>query len=136
MKLLISSIEADLAQKHENKMVAQSTEAWLLTLRKNLSEVEQSTEEAWSARRELAKLLVERIVIGRDEEGRAKVDITYRFGPAAPSPGNQSADGVQNTDEFAKAHGRGAGSELLRGHPKVSVYEVVVEREAEAYGPD
>jgi hypothetical protein len=92
--------------------------------------VERDTEEAFEARRDLTNLLVERIEVSRNEEGRPKVDVTYRFGPP------ESADGVQNSDEFAKAHGRGAGSELLRGHPKVSVYEVVVEREAEAYGPD
>jgi hypothetical protein len=28
-----------------------------------------------------AKLLVEKIVVGRDEEGQPKVDVTYRFGP-------------------------------------------------------
>jgi septal ring factor EnvC (AmiA/AmiB activator) len=42
LKLLIASVEADLAQKQENKMVAESTEAWLMTLRKNLAEVEKT----------------------------------------------------------------------------------------------
>jgi hypothetical protein len=134
LNLLISSVEADLATKHENKMVAESTEAWLMTLRKSLSEVEGDSEEAWIARRELAKLLVERIVIGRDEEGRTKVDITYRFGPPAAA---ESADGVQNPEEFARVHGQGGGEGLLRGHPKITIYEVAVEREAERYyGPD
>jgi heme-degrading monooxygenase HmoA len=31
---------------------------------------------------------------------------------------------------------RGGGEGLLRGHPKVTTYEVAVEREPEAYGPD
>jgi hypothetical protein len=39
-------------------------------------------------------------------------------------------------EEFAKANARSGGAELLRGHPKVTAYEVVVEREFEAYGPD
>jgi heme-degrading monooxygenase HmoA len=47
-----------------------------------------------------------------------------------------SFDAWVRSDEFAKAHGRGAGSELLRGHPKVTVYEVAFEREAKTYGPD
>ncbi len=51
-------------------MVAESTEAWLMTLRKSLSKVERDSEEAWIARRELAKLLVEKISIGRNDEGR------------------------------------------------------------------
>ncbi len=50
-------------------------------MRKNLSEVEQDAKEAFEKRRELAKLLVEKITVDRDEDGRAKVHIAYRFGP-------------------------------------------------------
>src|SRR5215210_4206332 len=99
LKLLISSVEADLAQKHEHKMVAESTEVWLMALGKNLAEVEQDTEEAFENRRELVKLLVEKIVVGRSEDGRAKVDITYRFGPGedrAEIPMEGSVVGVHN----------------------------------------
>ncbi len=32
------------------------------------------------------------------------------------------------SDEFKKAHGRGGGGDLLRGHPRMSAYEVAVER--------
>ena len=41
-----------------------------------------------------------------------------------------------HSEEFAKAHGRGGSEGLLRGHPKMSSYEVAVEREPEAYGVD
>ncbi len=134
LKLLISSVEADLAAKHENRMVAESAEAWLMTLRKSLSEVERDSEEAWTARRELAKLLVEKISVGRNDDGRPEVQITYRFGPPAAA---ESEDGVQNSEEFARAHGQGGGEGLLRGHPKITVYDGAVEREAEKYyGPD
>ncbi len=34
-----------------------------------------------------------------------------------------------HSDEFERAHGRGGGSELLRGHPQMGTYEVAVERE-------
>src|SRR5215210_7069097 len=34
-----------------------------------------------------------------------------------------------HSEEFKKAHGRGGGGELLRGHPQMSTYEVAVERE-------
>ena len=123
LSLLIASVESDLAQKRESKMVAESAEAWLLTLRKNLTEVERDTEEAFDTRRELTNLLVKRIVIGRDKEGQPKADVTYRFGPS------DSADGVQDSEVFVKAHGRGGEAGLLRSHPKVTAYEVVVERD-------
>ena len=73
-----------------------NTEAWLMALRKNLSEVEQDTEEAYLKRRELVKLLVEKITVDRDEDVRAKVDITYRFGPVEGPIEADSLDGVQN----------------------------------------
>ena len=77
-----------------------------MTLRENFSEVEQDTEEAFADRRTLAKLLVERIIVSRDEtEGRARVDITYRFGPPA-LPEAESADGVQNSQQLWRALGR------------------------------
>ena len=81
-------------------MVARTTEAWLLTLRKNLAEVERDTEDAFESRRELAKLLVEKIVVGRDQEDRTRVDITYRFGPPEATVGEESEHRVQNSEEF------------------------------------
>ena len=81
LRLLIESVETDLSRKHENRTIAKSTEAWLLVLRKNLAEVEQDTQEACLHRRELVKLLVEKITVDRDEDGRAEVHIKYRFGP-------------------------------------------------------
>ena len=104
-----------------------------MTLRKNLAEVERDTEEAFEKRRELAKLLVEKITIGRDEEGKAKVDITYRFGPPEVPLEEDSAYGVQNSEEFSSVHGRSSGEGLLRGHPKISSYEVAIERDADWY---
>jgi hypothetical protein len=96
LRLLIESVETDLSRKHENRTIAKSTEAWLLALRKNLAEVEQDTQEACLHRRELVKLLVEKITVDRDEDGRAEVHITYRFGP--PPEGSASfVDGVQNS---------------------------------------
>ena len=47
--------------------------------------MEQDTEEAFEKRRELVKLPVERITAGRNEDGRPKVVITYRFGPPEAS---------------------------------------------------
>ncbi len=72
LKLLVASVESDLAQKQEGKMVAASTEAWLMTLRKNLAEGEQDTEEDFESRREFTKLLVKKITVSRNEEGRPR----------------------------------------------------------------
>ncbi len=63
------------------------------------------------------------MVLSQGAEGKPKVDVAYRFGPP------ESADGVQDSEEFAKAHGRGGGAELLRSHPKVTAYEVAGERD-------
>jgi hypothetical protein len=89
LRLLLSSVESDLAAKHEEVELAESTEAWLLTLRERLSEVEEDTEEAFERRRQLVKLLVAGITAGKDEEGRPDVRITYRFGP--PEPAHEEA---------------------------------------------
>jgi molybdopterin converting factor small subunit len=85
LKLLLSSVESDLATKHEEAEVAESTKAWLLTLRERLFEVEEDTEEAFEKRRQLVKLLVAGITAGKDEDGRPDVRITYRFGPPEPA---------------------------------------------------
>lgn len=37
-------------------------------------------------------------------------------------------DSWVHSDEFKKAHGRSGGGDLLRGHPRMSSYEVAVER--------
>ncbi len=34
-----------------------------------------------------------------------------------------------HSDEFKRAHGRGGGSELLRGPPQMGTYEIAVKRE-------
>ena len=38
-------------------------------------------------------------------------------------------DSWVHSDAFRKAHGRGGGGDLLRGHPQMSTYEVAVTRE-------
>jgi len=100
LKLLISSIEADLSHADEEKALVASTEAWLVALRENLDVVEEDTEEAFAKRRELVKLLVERMVARRDEEGALKVDITYRFGPPASSAEAECVSGEQKSTLF------------------------------------
>jgi site-specific DNA recombinase len=100
LRLLISATEGDLSVAEEDRLVASNTEAWLLTLRKNLAEVEQDTDEAFRKRRELVKLLIEKISADRDEDGRVRVDISYRFSPPeSPS----SADGLDGVRDFLRS---------------------------------
>jgi len=97
LKLLISSIDADLVRAEEHREVAASTEAWLMTLRENLQEVEGDTQEAFDKRRDLVRLLVDRIDVSRTEDGRPKLDITYRFGPPTAKSAGEGVDGVRNS---------------------------------------
>jgi hypothetical protein len=116
LRLLIGSVESDLCKREERKLAAMNTEAWLMTLRKNLTEVEQDTEEAYLHRRKLVKLLVEKITVDSDEYGRAGVHITYRFGP--PPEGTASfVDGVRNSRESWWV---GIEAERADGGPKVA----------------
>jgi heme oxygenase (staphylobilin-producing) len=45
-----------------------------------------------------------------------------------------SFDAWVGSEEFSRAHGRGGAGELLRGHPKMTSYEVAVERGPEVQG--
>jgi signal recognition particle receptor subunit beta len=97
LKMLIAAVDADLARETEAQQVAASTEAWLMTLRENLEEVEQDTEEGWRARREIVALLVDKITVGRNEEGRTTVSVTYRF---ALTEVEHSTETMHNSSEF------------------------------------
>jgi hypothetical protein len=66
--------------------------AWLLSLRQRLDEVEENTREGFEKCKQLVGLLVESISLGKSQqEGRAEVQITYRFGPP-PASGAVSED--------------------------------------------
>jgi hypothetical protein len=71
LRLLIESVEADFSRKQENRLTARSTEAWLLTLRERLGEVDGRHRRSEALAGELAQLLVGRIGVGRDENGAA-----------------------------------------------------------------
>jgi heme-degrading monooxygenase HmoA len=42
---------------------------------------------------------------------------------------NDAFESWVQSDAFKRAHGRGGGGDLLRGHPQMGTYEVAVERE-------
>jgi hypothetical protein len=102
LRLLLESVEADLSQEREHKELAETTHAWLLTLRQRVAEVEQDTEEAYLARRQLVKLLVARITAGRrDEDDGTEVRITYRFDP--PEEAGWGSPRPESEDTFVGA---------------------------------
>jgi hypothetical protein len=70
LRLLIESVESDLAAREQDRLAAQNTKAWLRKLADNLEEVDGDTPAAFERRRELVRLLVQRITVGRDENGR------------------------------------------------------------------
>jgi hypothetical protein len=79
---LLASIEVELSESRERTALTDTTHAWLLSLRKRLDEVEEDTPEGFEKRKQLVGLLVESISLGKSkQEGRAEVQITYRFGP-------------------------------------------------------
>jgi hypothetical protein len=102
VRLLIESVETDLSRKHENMTVAKSTQAWLLTLRERIVEIEENTEEAFKKRRDLVKLLVEKITVDRSEDRQTEVQIIYRFGP--PPEESASFVDVHRASEWAVGH--------------------------------
>ena len=44
----------------------------------------------------------------------------------------ESFDAWVTSEEFSRAHGRSGAGELLRGHPRMTSYQVVVERGPES----
>jgi hypothetical protein len=94
LRLLLESVEADLSQYAEKREIAKTTSAWLATLRERIPEVEAETEEAYRTRRQLVKLLVAGVTIGRREDGEREIRITYRFGPPTEPDTELMAEGA------------------------------------------
>ena len=64
-----------------------------MALRERIAEVEEDTEEAYRARRQLVKLLVQSITVGKKhEDGGIEARITYRFGPPSPPPADAGGE--------------------------------------------
>ena len=117
LKLLLEGVENDLAAAHESRAQAESAASWLVTLASRVEEVEADTEEALEKRRELIRLLVETCTVGRGENGQARVQITYRFGPPEPPDeadssvyGDNDASAFLTTRAFCSALKRASGS--------------------------
>jgi hypothetical protein len=100
LRLLLTSVEAELSERYERTALTDTTHAWLLSLRRRLVEIEEDTPEAFGKRKQLVGPLVEWISLGkRQKDGRAETQITYRFGPPPDSEAesdNSSMSGFKN----------------------------------------
>lgn len=107
LRLLLESVEADLSQMHEQTELAASAGAWLMGLRERIHEVEGDSEEAFRARRQLVRLLVDSIVIEDKRKGEGpRVRITYRFDEpdgVDSGEGGELCTVSRNSDEFLTA---------------------------------
>jgi site-specific DNA recombinase len=93
LRVLLASIEVELSERRERTALTDTTHAWLLSLRKRLEEVEEATPEGFEKRKQLVGLLVESISLGKSQqERRAEVQITYRFGPPSASDAESEED--------------------------------------------
>ena len=81
LRLLIESVEANLAQRREHAKLAETTHVWFATLRQHITDVEKDTQEVFRTRRQLVRLLVEGSKIGKGEDWNTEIRITYRFDP-------------------------------------------------------
>ena len=116
LRLLLESVKADLSQKYERKELAETTHTWLVTLRQRLAEIEEDTEEAFHARRQLVRLLVAEIAAGkRTEDGSTEVRITYRFGP----PGGEGEDEEEAGKPFVDVLPNSVGYLMANQRPNV-----------------
>jgi hypothetical protein len=101
LRLLLGSVEADLAHRRERMELTETTRAWLVVLRQHLEEVEGDTEEAFRVRRQLVKLLVAGITARKRQDGSGtEVSITYRFGPPPDQVGAQEEGGSSFVGSF------------------------------------
>jgi site-specific DNA recombinase len=105
--LLLESVEADLARRRQETELAASTEAWLMSLRERIHEVEGDSEEAFRARRQIVRLLVEGIIIEDKRRGDApRVRITYRFEEPDASENEPLCEVSRNSNKFLEAKAR------------------------------
>ncbi len=81
LRLLLEATQAEQADSAAERVIADTTEAYLLALRERADEIEEDTPEAFLKRQRLVRLLVERITLHKSDIGKTTVAITYRFGP-------------------------------------------------------
>jgi chromosome segregation ATPase len=81
IRLLLESVEDEMSHGRDQAELTETAYAWLLALRQRIAEVEENTQGAFRVRRQLTRLLVAGVTVGKTHEGGTEVRITYRFGP-------------------------------------------------------
>jgi site-specific DNA recombinase len=123
LRLLIEAADADLSARQESAELADTTYAWLTALRERVEEIEEDTPDAFKKRQQLVRLLVEKIVATRDEDGNTTIEITYRFGPGLPekpaAEGDEFVSDIQNSSWNAYLNPE--GSQVPSGRPALTV---------------
>jgi hypothetical protein len=123
LRLLIEAADADLSARQESAELADTTYAWLTALRERVEEIEEDTPDAFKKRQQLVRLLVEKIVATRDEDGNTTIEITYRFGPGLPekpaAEGDEFVSDIQNSSW--NAYLKPEGSQVPSGRPALTV---------------
>jgi hypothetical protein len=81
IRLLLESVEDELSRGRDQADLTETAHAWLLALRQRIAEVEKDTQDAFRVRRQLTRLLVAGITVGKTHESDTEVRVTYRFAP-------------------------------------------------------
>jgi hypothetical protein len=84
LRARVEGVERRIAAQDHGREAARTAESYLLSLRDRIEDVEHDP----ASKREMVRLLVSEIIIGRNEEGHAQVNVTYRFGP--PDDGKEA----------------------------------------------
>ena len=75
-----------------------------------MAEVEKDTSEAFRERKQLVELLVESISVGKQDDGRAEIQVTYRFGPP-PAP--ELSEAPEDASMLQFKNGRQSGTPTI-----------------------
>jgi hypothetical protein len=81
LRLMLEAARAEQADSAAQRVIADTAKAYLMALRERTDEIEDDTPEAFIKRQQLVRLLVDGIALGKDEDGKTLVEVTYRFGP-------------------------------------------------------
>jgi hypothetical protein len=81
LRLMLEAARAEQADSAAQRVIADTAKAYLMALRERTEEIEDDTPEAFIKRQQLVRLLVDGIALGKDEDGKTLVEVTYRFGP-------------------------------------------------------
>ena len=102
LRRMLEAARAEQADSAAQRVIADTTETYLMALRERADEIEGDTPEAFLKRQRLVRLLVERITLRKSEIGKTTVTITYCFGPpksAEPALPEDYGE-LEQADEF------------------------------------